>query len=332
MRQIAESVHEIKSRSEQATSITRSILGDARSVSGTNNALDEYCFALKQLRKLMDSIGEIEREITDNTQYGYYRMVADMLVDVKEEMKYFAPFAAIPKVIELKEKVQIIEDELKRQIHWALREIGELVENDASGNPVPTGSAEPSAHLQSLQDMYLVVEVLGEACRRDILERLSQLQLIAYEKKFQAGKQFSGLTNLDQRYAWFRRLIKAAEDKLSSVFPSKWNIGYHFYLEFCRRTKNHLHEQLTILEKQDLDDKQYMHELLKALKSVLNFEKEMKMQLTNDEEDGGDAEEKKLAEFIGDAFDPFLGPYVQVRPTLYPHYTHTILYLYTSLL
>ena len=106
--------------------LTESILSDSKQYTQTNKTLSEYCLALKQLQKLSDSIHEIEREITDNTQYGYYRMVADLLTDVKEEIKYFDPFAAVPKVIELKAKVAIIEDELRRQLQWAMREIGEV--------------------------------------------------------------------------------------------------------------------------------------------------------------------------------------------------------------
>ena len=52
----------------------------------------------------------------------------------------------------------------------------------------------------------MIVDALGPACLIDLLERFTQLQLIPYDRKFQPGKKFSDLDNLNERWSWFRRL------------------------------------------------------------------------------------------------------------------------------
>jgi len=137
-------------------------------------------------------------------------------------------------------------------------------------------------------------------------------QLIPYERKFQVGKQFADLSNLEQRWNWFRKLIKIADEKLSFVFPRSWNLNYHLYLEFCRRTKIHLNQQLTVLEQKNLGQSEHVEALLTALKNVLTFAQEIKTQLGLTDISALD-EEQMIAESIGDAFDMFLDPYVKLE-------------------
>ena len=126
------------------------------------------------------------------------------------------------------------------------------------------------------------------------------------------GKQYSDLNNLEHRWNWFRKLVKSADDKLSDVFPKFWNLNYHLYLEFCRRTKIHLNKQLIILEQKNLAQNEHIELLLTALKNVLTFAQEIKTQL-GFHELSPDNEEQMLAESIGDAFDLFLDPYIKLE-------------------
>ena len=58
------------------------------------------------------------------------------------------------------------------------------------------------------------------------------------------GARYSGLDYLDRRYAWFRRLLRVAEERVSGVFPASWLLPVFFFQEFVRRTRNHLEEVL----------------------------------------------------------------------------------------
>ena len=66
------------------------------------------------------------------------------------------------------------------------------------------------------------------------------------------------------------------DDKLSDIFPSSWCLLYHLFIEFCRRTKTHLQQQLTLLEQKNLETTAYVQIVIKALKATLVFETEIK--------------------------------------------------------
>lgn len=53
-------------------------------------------------------------------------MVAELLVDVKQAIAVFAPFSAVPIVILLNHRLADVETELKRQVQWAMREVGQV--------------------------------------------------------------------------------------------------------------------------------------------------------------------------------------------------------------
>jgi hypothetical protein len=292
---------------------------DPGTMGRVNTSLDSYSKTLKKLEDLVESIKELENELKE-AQYDYYRNVAEMLADIKEKMSHFDAYGAIPHVILIRSKINAIELELQKHIQWSCREIGQLVSSTEAEGPEPVSSID----LQTLSQLYLVIDVLGVPFRKDLLERFAQLQLIPYEKLFKFGSKFAGLEYLDRRYAWFKRLLSVADERLSSIFPSNWNLPYHLFVEFSRRTTKHVADVLEHGGKDQLDANAHVAGLLKALKSILVFEAEMKtsfdMQTRNKEtESTGTKEEVATSgDFIAptsiaEAFDAYLGPYVQLE-------------------
>lgn len=309
IRILSDDIHEIKERAAKVTMTMNNLRKNPDSCENANEILLPKSDSLCRLSRLISQIEELEKEVKDQTQFGYYRMIAELLEDVHKTIQFFDPFVAIPKIIELTRRLLAVETEVKRQVQWALREVGQLVEGSEEIEPV---TGEPSPAIEALTDVSLVVDALGPECRVDLLERFSQLQLIPYERKFQPGKQFSDIYNLQHRWNWFNRLIKAAETKLGDVFPFSWRLSYHLYLEFCRRSKLHLRLQLTSLEAKGLGQTEYVEVVLTALKNVLTFVQEVKTQLGLFDVPPVD-EEQMLKESLGDAFDPFLDPYVKIE-------------------
>jgi hypothetical protein len=138
-------------------------------------------------------------------------------------------------------------------VQWSFREIGSIVSTDADGdmNLIPI---DTSGETKPLTQIYLIVQALGRPFQNDLLERFAQLQLIPYEKAFKSGTKFANLDSLDKRYAWFKQLIQAARDKLDSIIPVSWNLPSYLFIEFIRRTKNHIFDILTGLEKRSGSD------------------------------------------------------------------------------
>lgn len=254
-----------------------------------------------------------------------------MLTDVKKKMSYFDSFGATSHVTLIKSKVAAIEQELGRQVQWSCREIGSLVSSDPNADPDDPGP-ELTLDMDMLGQVYLVVDALGVDFRNDLLERFAQLQCLPYDKMFAPGTQYSGLDCLERRYIWFERLLKFAEKRVSDIFPSHWRLNSYLFAEFRRRTKKHLSEILAERERENPEANTHVKTMLTALKSVVSFESKMRAALNvrtpleeeeaddEDGEAGADGAVKSKSNFqesIADAFDNYLGPYVQLeRETL----------------
>lgn len=60
--------------------------------------------------------------------FDYFRIVSELLAETKEQIKFFEPYAALPYFVNLRKRLDGIETELKRQVHWELRELGQVGE------------------------------------------------------------------------------------------------------------------------------------------------------------------------------------------------------------
>lgn len=316
MKQVSENIHEIKQRSELTLNILTDLTSsDDKSQRVNSSFTGSAGETLRKIGKWVSLIDELEGELRAG-EYDYYRIVADLLIDVKEQTSLFISYRAIPYVSNIMIKVEAIENELRRQVQWSFREIGELVSSDPDLNP----NAQPSINLDmnNLNQIYLVIDVLGKSFRVDLLDRFAQLQLIPYEKAFKFGTKYCGLESLEKRYIWFRYLLKIYEGKLGGAFPKKWCVQYHFFIEFSRRTKKHLGDFLEAHSREEVDPQQYVSATLVSLKSILSFEAEIKAAF--DVQTRGEDESDRIVdihESIAEAFDPYLGPYVTVeRETL----------------
>ena len=56
-----------------------------------------------------------------------YREVANLLDAVKQLMTHFEKYSAIPKIADVKRKVDSIQHDLRRHVHHSFREIGQVI-------------------------------------------------------------------------------------------------------------------------------------------------------------------------------------------------------------
>jgi hypothetical protein len=121
------------------------------------------------------------------------------------------------------------------------------------------------ALLSSLQDVHLVLEILGADVIEDLMEETVQAQLLSYDKLGREGgplysldkdsldrrslplSQSSSLTlslslsvPISLRWSGLRRLLYAADQRMKDVFPPSWMFSHRLYLDFCDRTTRHL--------------------------------------------------------------------------------------------
>ncbi len=305
-----DSMHEIKSRAEQAGMILMDIISDPAKLEKAVARIDGPGETFQKVKKLEESVQELEKELREG-EYDYFSVVADLLIEVQAQMIHFDPYVALPHIALIKRKVEAIEDELRRQVQWIFREIGPLANSESYGQGDDNA---PVVNLTALAKIELVVDALGEAFRKDLLGRFAQLQLIPYEKLFKLGTKLCGLDSLDHRFAWFKYLVGVVDAKFSEIFPSSWNVPSHLYVEFSRRTKKHISDVLAQTEKENPEANAHVAYLLKALKSVVTFEAEVTASFAARAKTAtGEESDYELSESITDAFDPYLGPYVQLE-------------------
>jgi hypothetical protein len=329
--------------------------------------LDKNSVILYNLKKLTESVQELESELMAG-EFDYYSTIADLIKEVNDQLVFFESFSALPHITLILEKVRAIHSEVKRQVLWSFREIGELcpVHSNTGGasvnsSPSAKGSVRDNVKVREVGDLSgitglsqisLVVEALGANFRYDTLERFAQLQLISYEKYYSPNNNSpnSGIEHLDLRFQWFKQLLAATDAKLASYIPSKWGLKTHLYLEFARRTIHHLSDALRLAEAASADGID-VHTLLKAVKTVLSYENDIRRGLNLKAREIDDSEHDETSSKddsvhnqdsgakdsmngiyygvavsaprsvvmstskinIADAFDPFLGPYIQME-------------------
>jgi hypothetical protein len=126
--------------------------------------------------------------------------------------------------------------------------------------------------VRTVADSCLVVDSLGPAIKRELLDDFIKKQLNEYEQLFGQGKEHYNLEAIERRWAWFKRLLKKIDTQFEKIFPLHWRIQLRLCLEFVERTKMHLILLLTEFENNDNGN---VHVLLKSLDSALRFEREM---------------------------------------------------------
>ena len=260
-------ISDIKAKASQSERMVHEICADIKKLDFAKTHLQSSITSLKRLQMLMTAVGQLELLAHEY----HYREAANLLDAVNQLLGHFKLYTAIPLIAGVQQRVDVIKSDLKRHVHRAFREIGQLVDTVADPREL---LGELPGGMRALSDACLVVDALGPASRRELLEEFVQLQLVPYERLFGsdgAGRHFS-LDDVERRWAWFKRLLATVDHKFSNICPAHWRLPLRLCLEFTERTKIHLVTLLTMMESRDETD---VHALLKALQTTLRFEQEM---------------------------------------------------------
>lgn len=295
------------------TDLINQLNGDINQLQIAGNRINGPAKTFEDINGLIATVRELEKELQE-AEFDYYRTVSELLVDVQTQMSKFEAYLALPHVAIIKQKIIAIESELRRQIQWSFREISTLTSSDKYGHEVDPAESTVDVDVSALAQVYLVVDALGSKFRTDLLERFSQMQLLSYDKLFQPGTKYSGLQFMDQRYAWFEFLVRVVDEKMSSVLPARWIVPYYLFLEFSRRTRNHLVDVLSQMEKESPQALNDVATVVRAVKGISNFEAKMAASfLERQKAEGELGEALVVIDSMKDAFDPYLGPYIKVE-------------------
>jgi vacuolar protein sorting-associated protein 53 len=267
---------DIRSKAVSSEKMVQEICSDIKKLDIAKTHLQMSITSLKRLQMLITAINQLEILAQD----FQYREAANLLDAVKQLLGSFdqVNYNSIPIISEMRERVSVIQAHLKKHAHRAFREIGQLVDSVAASAAAEMVNELPGS-MKTFSDACLVVDSLGIAARRELLEEFVQLQLVPYESLFSIDKQHFTLDQVERRWAWCKRLLKNVDNKFARICPTHWRLALRLCLEFTERTKLHLTALLTKLEASDSID---VHTLLKALQSTLRFEQEMKLRFQSE--------------------------------------------------
>ena len=266
-------INDIKLKASQSEKMVQEICADIKKLDFAKTHLQTSITSLKRLQMLITAVGQLE----SLAQEYQYRETANLLDAVKQLLAHFDKYHLIPLISDIRTRVDVIQIDLKKHVHYAFREIGQLVDTVSDLNSAVY--SELPGNMKSLSDACLVVDALGILARKELLDEFVQLQLVPYEKLFGPDKQHFALDQVERRWAWFKRLLKNVDSKFSNICPVHWKLPLKLCIEFSERTKSHLILLLTAMESKDQTD---VHALLKALQSTLRFEQEMGTRFCND--------------------------------------------------
>jgi hypothetical protein len=139
-------------------------------------------------------------------------------------------------------------------------------------------------NMRSMADACLVIDSLGAAARKELLDEFVDQQLKPYDNIFGVGQAHFGLDQVDRRWAWIKRLVRNVDAKFGTICPAHWRLPHRICVSFIDRTKVHFIQLLTAEQNTDVTL------LLKTLQATLRFEQDMKARF---EEDANDISRKQ---------------------------------------
>jgi hypothetical protein len=266
-RELFENVHDIKMKAAQSEAVIGLILNDNINSQYAKSQLLSTSASVNQLVALCTATDELDAEMAKDYTYAN---IALILKTCNDQFTALQKYTLVPKIDQMKVRVNANKTILRRKIFHAFREIGQIMDGMAAQAEVPDsrisgssshgsnqGSSHGSSHgaklsesdkiIESLTDAHLVVAQLGDEVLVDLLEEIVQLQLLPYEKLGRPGGSLYSLDKdaLDRRWSGLRRLVYAAEARMGKICPPQWMLPHRIYIEFAARTANHLRSLLT---------------------------------------------------------------------------------------
>ncbi|KAG0200788.1 Vacuolar protein sorting-associated protein 53 [Mortierella sp. GBA30] len=287
-------IKEIKEKATQSEQMVQEITQDIKSLDYAKRHLTSSITTLKRLQMLVTAVDQLKTM----AQRKQYRETAQLLEAVLQLIQYFRTFQNVRQIAELTESVARLQAELEK-------DIVKDFENGFTSDGILIGN------IGQLANACLVVDILGEDVRRNLIEWYCRLQLRAYRSVFKPNEEVSALDNTSRRYAWLKRLLKIHDEEHAHIFPAAWDVSSVLCLQFCEITR---HDLADILANTALTVGVPL--LLQVLQLTLEFETQLENRFLNKDVDyalNEEIESAGFAESISPCFEPYLSLYIEAE-------------------
>ena len=293
---------DIKEKAEHSEQMVKEITRDIKKLDNAKRNLTTCITTLNHLQMLVSGIDSLQH-LSRKRQYGE---VASLLGGILDVMVYLEKYNAIPEIKELAEQMTSLQTQLGEQILADFRDAFK-----PGSNPVTAS--------KQLTEACLVVNILDEKVKKDLLKWFIDLQLQEYLVLFSPDQDSAWLDKIDRRYSWIKKTLSDFEQKFNHIFTSHWLVARAICVEFCRISKDELAKVM-----RNRQNEIEVKLLLFAIQRTTNFEDIMNKKfgkenvtsptknrsteppVDNSEEDGG-----MFTGLIAKCFEPYLHIYIE---------------------
>lgn len=275
---------------------------DIKKLDVTKKNLTSTMTIIKRLQMLMTAFDQLQKLASGKK----YAETASLLSAVIQLMTHFRTYRSIPQIALLSQNIA----DLQRS----------LLEKVSADFELYFSSGLSPQSKTTLHQACELVDVLGEGAQERIMMWYTNSQLREYRNIFRSNEEAASLDNISRRYAWLKRIYKNYDEEHSAIFPESWKVLEHLVKSSCDTTREDLN---TVLQKSTPDIKI----LLQALQETIDFEKYLaerandglrtpraSVESVRSGHSEGSVAEKRISRFkLSEAFEPFLGQFVEVQ-------------------
>jgi len=257
IRELAVRVGDIQDKARRSEDSVQEICRDIKKLDHAKRHLTSSITALRRLSMLISAMGNLQQAAEDRN----YEEAAGLLAAVTQLSEFFEPYVRVPKVAELRGQWTAVRALLRSNVF-----------DDFNGVQWNDGGAEGGlgpAKLARLRAACLVVETLGAEVREEVVGRVCNKEMGAYQTIFGSTGEKGRLEKLDRRYTWMKKQLRNKE-AYWDVFPNAWGVTRRLCVTFCKITRAQVAEALDS-EKDSLE----VASLLQALHRSKDFESEL---------------------------------------------------------
>ena len=225
-------VADIKRKAETSEATVREICADVKKLDFAKKHLTSTITSLRRLSMLVSAVDQLENFVSSRA----YKESANLLDAVNELAAHFETYSDVPKVAEIKRRRDDCESALRAAVF-----------EDFHVNWQPSVVESDEGVAQRLRDACAVVDALDPTHREALTGDLTNKELTGYASVFDkttgAGGDSKGLDQVERRYAWIKRNLKA-KGAMWGVFPEHWRFPHLLCMSLCKLTRAHLAELL----------------------------------------------------------------------------------------
>jgi len=273
-------IRDIQSKAEQSELMVQEICHDIKKLDYAKKNLTATITALRRLAMLVSAVDQLEAMSSKRM----YREAGSMLEAVNQLSTHFDAFKNIPKISEMRGKIDTIKLMLRSSIFKDFEAL----------STIDTESSDDYSDLTAtLADACLVVDVLDPYVRDELLGDICNKEVTAYNQVFTTVGEVGRLDRTERRYAWIKRQLKQKEE-IWDLFPHSWRVPKMLCMYFCKITRAQLSMILDENSQSGDTGESGVRTLLEALHKTLEFEIEL------EERFGGEDDKAEEAEAMDD--------------------------------